>query len=105
MDAVPPVHEPPSEGRAGGAPGCHAGRPATGVTGARRHERSVRRRARAIGGNTSTDNRPAATRAAPVTGWTAPIDTPIWLAVTMNGSEVAWRSPATTVASRPIERR
>ncbi len=50
---------------------------------------SLLSRARAIGGKRTTDSRPAATRAAAVTGSMAPMLTPIWVAVTMNGSEVA----------------
>ena len=41
----------------------------------------------------STDSRPAQTSAAAVTGVIRPTATPIWLAVTMNGRDVAGSSP------------
>src|SRR5436190_1256702 len=59
----------------------------------------------AVLGNTNADNRPAATNAAAVAGVTVPRAMPIWVAATMNGSDVAWRRPAATALRVPTSGR
>ena len=63
---------------------------------------SPRAMASATSGNTTTDSSPAATSAAALTARIAPIETPIDVAVTMNGSDVACNRPATTAPRRPM---
>ena len=54
---------------------------------------AVRKMPSAITGKMSTDSSPAHTSAAAVIGVIIPAATPIWLAVTMNGRDVACSSP------------
>src|SRR6185312_11060978 len=59
----------------------------------------------ASSGKKSTDSRPAQTSAAAVTELSLPSATPIWVAVTMNGSDVACSSPTAIVGLVPFARR
>ncbi len=60
--------------------------------------------ASARSGKISTDSSPAHTCAAAVTGVILPSTTPICVMVTMNGSDVARRSPRASVALGPFAR-
>jgi hypothetical protein len=64
-------------------------------------EESRRRSANPLTRKITTDSSPAAISQAAVGLVTTPICWPIIVAVTMNGSEVAWRSPAITACRRP----
>jgi hypothetical protein len=52
----------------------------------------------------TTESRPALTSAAAVTGEIVPRIWPIWVAVTMNGSDVACSRPAATADLAPVVR-
>src|ERR687893_2016829 len=60
-----------------------------------------RRRVRAIRGKSTTDRRPATTQAVPIAGSSSPISTPISVAATIKGREVACRRPAATAPRLP----
>ena len=60
-----------------------------------------RNRPSATGGKATTERSPALTSAAAVTGVTWPRMRPIWVAVTMNGSDVACSRPAAMACRRP----
>ena len=76
-------------------------RPCAGTSGTGVPERS---RPSATTGKISTDSRPAVTIAAPVTAEIRPSSMPIWLAATMNGSEVACSRAMAAVDRRPTAR-
>ena len=75
-------------------------RPCAGTSGTGVLERS---RPSATTGKISTDSSPAVTIAAPVTGEIRPSSIPIWMAATMNGSDVACSSA--TASGRPAAER
>src|SRR5215472_6954593 len=85
--------------RWGSGTGCVATGTAAGPGSFRRSSPS------AISGKISTDSRPAQISAAAVTGLSLPSATPICVAVTMNGSEVACSSPRARVGLVPLARR